>query len=229
MADTSMMIRMEDIRKEYILGENQLKILKGISLDVQRGEFLAVMGPSGSGKSTLMNIIGFLDRPSSGEYFLDGVQMGSMQDKDLATIRNAKIGFVFQQFNLLPRMTALENVELPLIYAGITSKKERTHRATEALTAVGLADRMANRPSELSGGQQQRVSIARALVNNPSIILADEPTGALDTKTTDEVLDIFEKIHGEGRTIIMITHEPDVAKHASRLVHIRDGLLYTSI
>lgn len=223
------MIRMEDIRKEYILGQNQLKILKGISLDVERGEFLAIMGPSGSGKSTLMNIIGFLDRPTSGEYYLDGVQMGSMQDKDLATIRNEKIGFVFQQFNLLPRMTALENVELPLIYAGIASKKERTERAAQSLTAVGLGDRMNNRPSELSGGQQQRVSIARALVNNPSIILADEPTGALDTKTADEVLDIFEKIHAEGRTIIMITHEPDVAKHASRLVHIRDGLLYTSV
>ncbi len=227
MNETSVMIRMQDIRKQYILGENTLHILKGISLDVQRGEFLAIMGPSGSGKSTLMNIIGFLDRPTSGEYYLDGVQMGSMKDKDLAGIRNSKIGFVFQQFNLLPRMTALENVELPLIYAGVTSKKERVERASAALVAVGLGDRMTNRPSELSGGQQQRVSIARALVNNPAIILADEPTGALDTKTTDEVLDIFEKIHAEGRTIIMITHEPDVAKHASRLVHIRDGLLYT--
>lgn len=226
---SDVMIRMEDIRKEYILGENHLKILKGIDMNVSRGEFLAIMGPSGSGKSTLMNIIGFLDRPTSGEYYLDGVQMGSMKDKDLATIRNQKIGFVFQQFNLLPRMTALENVELPLIYAGVASKKERTERATEALLAVGLGDRMKNRPSELSGGQQQRVSIARALVNNPAIILADEPTGALDTKTTEEVLAIFEQIHGEGRTIIMITHEPDVAKHASRLVHIRDGLLYTSL
>lgn len=216
---------MQDIKKSYMLGDMPVPVLHGIDITVRRGEFVAIMGPSGSGKSTLMNIIGFLDRPTEGDYYLDGVHMQSQKDASLADIRNRKIGFVFQQFYLLPRMSAVENVELPLIYAGVASARERRQRAEEALASVGLADKMQNKPNELSGGQQQRVSIARALVNNPAIILADEPTGALDTTTTEEVLKIFETIHNQGRTIIMITHEPDVAAHAERTIHIRDGLV----
>lgn len=208
------------------MGENTVHVLKGIDLVVHEGEFVAIMGPSGSGKSTLMNTLGFLDTPTSGDYWLDGVHMQSLHDKERSVIRNKKIGFVFQQFNLLPRLSALENVELPLIYAGVQSKEEREKRAKEALHSVGLGDKVNNRPTELSGGQQQRVSVARAIVNNPAMILADEPTGALDSKTTEEVLGIFDKIHKEGRTIVMITHEPDVANRAERIVHIRDGLLY---
>jgi len=223
--DESNVIEMRGIRKSYMLGNMPVPVLHGIDITVKHGEFVAIMGPSGSGKSTLMNIIGFLDRPTEGDYYLDGVHMQSSKDSRLADIRNNKIGFVFQQFYLLPRMTAVENVELPLIYAGVASGKERRERAEAALRSVGLGDKLRNRPNELSGGQQQRVSVARALVNNPSIILADEPTGALDSTTTKEVLDIFEQIHKEGRTIIMITHEPDVAAHAERTIHIRDGLV----
>lgn len=218
---------MRGIKKSYMLGDMPVPVLHGIDITVQRGEFVAIMGPSGSGKSTLMNIIGFLDRSSEGDYYLDGVHMQAQKDSALADIRNNKIGFVFQQFYLLPRMSAAENVELPLIYAGVASGKERRERAEAALESVGLGDKMRNNPNELSGGQQQRVSIARALVNNPAIILADEPTGALDSTTTAEVLDIFAKIHAEGRTIIMITHEHDVAAHAQRTIHIRDGLVNT--
>ena len=214
---------MKDITKEYGENENKVHVLRGISLEVHEGEYVAIMGPSGSGKSTLMNIIGFLDRPTSGDYFLDGVHMQSLKDDQLADIRNTKIGFVFQQFNLLARTPAWQQVELPMLYSGVNSNKERRQRAERALMAVGLGEKMMNKPSELSGGQQQRVSIARALVNNPAIILADEPTGALDSKTTSEVLEIFSKIHQEGRTIIMITHEHDVAKHAERVISIRDG------
>lgn len=221
------MILMRGIKKSYMLGDMPVPVLHGLDITVERGEFVAIMGPSGSGKSTLMNIIGFLDRPTEGDYYLDGVHMQAQKDSALADIRNNKIGFVFQQFYLLPRMSAMENVELPLIYAGVASAKVRRERAEAALISVGLADKMRNKPNEMSGGQQQRVSIARALVNNPAIILADEPTGALDSTTTKEVLDIFEKIHDQGRTIIMITHEHDVAAHAQRTIHIRDGLVNT--
>lgn len=219
------MIKMTGIEKSYPLGDSSITVLKGIDLIIHEGEYVAIMGPSGSGKSTLMNIIGFLDRPSKGDYYLDGVHMQSLQDGDLARIRNKKIGFVFQSFNLLKRTSALDNVALPLIYAGVTSSKERRDRATKALESVGLGEKLMNKSNELSGGQQQRVSIARALVNNPAIILADEPTGALDTKTSYEVLDIFDAVHTAGRTIIMITHEPDVAARADRIIHVRDGLI----
>ena len=222
------MILMRGIKKSYMMGAIPVPVLHGLDITVQRGEFVAIMGPSGSGKSTLMNIIGFLDRSTEGDYYLDGVHMQAQKDTALADIRNKKIGFVFQQFYLLPRMSAVENVELPLIYAGVASAKERRKRAEAALESVGLEGKFQNKPNELSGGQQQRVSIARALVNNPAIILADEPTGALDSTTTAEVLDIFEKIHEEGRTIIMITHEHDVAAHAERTIHIRDGLVSDS-
>ncbi len=219
---------MRGIKKSYMMGDMPVPVLHGLDITVQRGEFVAIMGPSGSGKSTLMNIIGFLDRSTEGDYYLDGVHMQAQKDTALADIRNKKIGFVFQQFYLLPRMSAVENVELPLIYAGVASAKERRNRAEAALASVGLEGKFRNKPNELSGGQQQRVSIARALVNNPAIILADEPTGALDSTTTAEVLDIFAKIHAEGRTIIMITHEHDVAAHAQRTIHIRDGLVSDS-
>ena len=215
-------IRLRGIRKLYPIGGETLAALDGIDLDIRRGEFAALMGPSGSGKSTLMNILGCLDRPSSGSYRLDGVEGAGLSDDALAATRNKKIGFVFQNFNLLPRISALENVALPLVYAGMR-KRERTQRAVEMLAAVGLSDRGQHLPSELSGGQRQRVAIARALVNDPHIIMADEPTGNLDTKSTKEIMDIFETMHEKGHTIILVTHEPEIALRASRQLLVRDG------
>ena len=202
----------------------ELEVLKGVSLDIFKNEYVALMGPSGSGKSTLMNILGCLDSPTSGEYVLNGHDVSKMADNDLADVRNKEIGFVFQQFNLLPRLTALENVALPLVYAGLT-KKARTERAWHVLELVSLTDRGTHKPNELSGGQCQRVAIARALVNNPSIILADEPTGNLDTKTSYEIMSIFGKIHANGNTVILVTHEEDIANYAHRIVRLRDGLV----
>jgi len=215
-------IRLRGIRKVYRIGGEELAALDGIDLDIQRGEFAALMGPSGSGKSTLMNILGCLDRPTEGSYRLDGDEVAGLDDDALAVTRNKKIGFVFQNFNLLPRITALENVALPLVYAGV-GKKERLARAQEVLTSVGLADRGGHLPNELSGGQRQRVAIARALVNEPHIIMADEPTGNLDTKSTKEIMDIFETMHEKGHTIILVTHEPEIAVRASRQLLVRDG------
>jgi len=217
-------IQLENIKKSYYLGKQELKVLKGISLEVFKNEYVALMGPSGSGKSTLMNILGCLDSPSSGKYILNGEDVSKMQDDDLADVRNKEIGFVFQQFNLLPRLTAAENVALPLIYNG-TSKKIRTAQALEMLDRVGLADRSHHKPNELSGGQNQRVAIARALVNNPSIILADEPTGNLDSKTSIEIMHIFDKIQSEGNTVILVTHEEDIAAYAHRIIRLRDGVI----
>ena len=206
------------------MGDNSLTVLKSISLDIMQNEYVALMGPSGSGKSTLMNILGCLDTPTTGEYFLNRQDVSKMSDDDLADVRNLEIGFVFQQFNLLPRLTAAENVALPLIYAGI-SKKERTERAMEALKKVGLSDRSHHKPNEMSGGQIQRVAIARALINNPSILLADEPTGNLDSKTGDEVMEIFGKIQSSGNTVILVTHEEEIATFAKRIVRLRDGVI----
>ena len=217
-------IHLKDIKKSYFMGKQELQVLKGISVDIQKNEYVALMGPSGSGKSTLMNILGCLDSPSSGTYILNGNDVSTMLDNDLAEIRNQEIGFVFQQFNLLPRLTALENVALPLVYAGI-SKKTRTEIAHEVLKKVDLSDRSHHKPNELSGGQCQRVAIARALVNNPSIILADEPTGNLDTKTSYEIMGIFNKIHMEGNTVVLVTHEDDISKYAHRIIRLRDGVL----
>jgi len=217
-------IKLTDIRKSYYMGRQELKVLKGITLDIFKNEYVALMGPSGSGKSTLMNILGCLDSPTGGSYVLNGNDVSKMADDNLAEIRNKEIGFVFQQFNLLPRLSALENVALPLIYAGI-SKKRRTDLALEVLDRVGLADRSHHKPNELSGGQCQRVAIARALVNNPSIILADEPTGNLDSKTSVEIMNIFNKIHSEGNTVVLVTHENDIAAYAKRVVRLRDGLI----
>lgn len=204
------------------MGDSEVRALDGVSVEIDEGEFTAIMGPSGSGKSTLMNILGCLDRPSSGSYLLDGQEVASLSDDQLAKTRNKKIGFVFQNFNLLARMTAHHNVALPLVYSGITNK-ERHDRASEALTLVGLGNRMFHRPNELSGGQRQRVAIARALVNQPTIILADEPTGNLDSKSGEEIMDIFHELNRQGRTIIVVTHEPDIAAHARRVITVKDG------
>jgi putative ABC transport system ATP-binding protein len=216
------LISMRDIWRTYEMGTESLHALRGVSFDVQRGEYLAIIGPSGSGKSTLMNLIGCLDTPSQGRYWINSKLVSEMEDDELARIRNQEIGFVFQTFNLLARATALHNVELPLIYAGI-SAADRRQRAETALASVELSDRMTHRPNELSGGQRQRVAIARALVNHPSILLADEPTGALDTKTSYEIMNLFEQLHEAGNTIILVTHEQDIAARAHRIIHIRDG------
>ena len=220
----SSVIHLENIRKSYFMGKQELQVLKGLSLDINRNEYVALMGPSGSGKSTLMNILGCLDSPTSGTYVLNGNDVSTMADNDLADIRNKEIGFVFQQFNLLPRLTAAENVALPLVYAGIP-KKQRTEMAMEVLEKVDLTSRSHHKPNELSGGQCQRVAIARALVNNPSMILADEPTGNLDTKTSYEIMSIFGKIHSEGNTVVLVTHEEDISKYAHRIIRLRDGVL----
>jgi putative ABC transport system ATP-binding protein len=216
------LIETADLWKTYEMGSEQVHALSGVSIQIERGEYVAIMGPSGSGKSTLMNLIGCLDTPSKGSYLLNGKQVSQMNDDELARIRNEEIGFVFQTFNLLPRATALHNVELPLIYAGISGKL-RADRATQALQKVELADRMSHRPNQLSGGQRQRVAIARALVNNPSILLADEPTGNLDTKTGVEIMNLFARLHEGGNTIILVTHEADIAAHAHRVIYLRDG------
>jgi len=221
---SDLVIHLEEIKKNYIMGRQELQVLKGISLDIQRNEYVALMGPSGSGKSTLMNILGCLDSPSSGKYILNGHDVSTMLDNSLADIRNKEIGFVFQQFNLLPRLSALENVALPLVYAGI-NKKTRMEMAHEVLRKVDLSDRSHHKPNELSGGQCQRVAIARALVNNPSIILADEPTGNLDTKTSYEIMSIFAQIHDEGNTVVLVTHEEDISNYAKRVIRLRDGVL----
>ena len=215
-------IHLEDIRKSYFLGSQELRVLKGITTDIFRNEYVALMGPSGSGKSTLLNILGCLDSPSAGRYVLNGKDVSRMSDNELAEVRNKEIGFVFQQFNLLPRLTALENVALPLVYGGV-SRKERIDRAKSVLAKVKLDDRMLHKPNELSGGQCQRVAIARALVNNPSIILADEPTGNLDSKTSHEIMEILGRIHADGNTVILVTHEEDISKFAHRIIRLRDG------
>lgn len=219
---TSVIIRLEHIAKTYGSGETEVRALSDVNLIVEQGEYCSIMGASGSGKSTMMNIIGCLDRPSSGHYYLDGVDVSALSDGDLAQIRNRKLGFVFQQFHLLPQLSALENVMLPMVYASVPPE-ERRHRATEALQRVGLGNRMNNRPNQLSGGQQQRVAIARAIVNRPVLILADEPTGALDTRTTQEVMDIFTELNNSGITIIIVTHEPEVARLTKRIAWFRDG------
>jgi len=216
------MITTHDLWKTYVMGEEEIHALRGLSINIEQGEYVAIMGPSGSGKSTLMNLIGCLDTPTKGSYLLNGKEVAAMNDDDLARIRNEEIGFVFQTFNLLPRATALHNVELPLVYAGVSAKDRQT-RAMQALEKVELTSRSSHRPNELSGGQRQRVAIARALVNNPSILLADEPTGNLDSKTGVEIMNLFARLHEGGNTIILVTHEADVAAHAHRVIHIRDG------
>ena len=222
----SSILQLENIKKSYYLGKQELPVLKGISLDIFKNEYVALMGPSGSGKSTLMNILGCLDSPTGGRYILNGQDVSRMEDDDLAEVRNKEIGFVFQQFNLLPRLTAEENVALPLIYSGI-SKKQRKERAEAVLEKVKLTDRMHHKPNELSGGQCQRVAIARALINNPAIILADEPTGNLDSKTSYEIMDILGKIHTEGNTVILVTHEEDISNFAHRVIRLKDGIIET--
>ncbi|SDS22678.1 putative ABC transport system ATP-binding protein [Gillisia sp. Hel1_33_143] len=220
----SKVIELHSITRDFPLGQEIIKVLKGIDLEIERGEYVAFMGPSGSGKSTLMNLLGCLDTPTSGSYILNGKDVSKMSDDDLAEIRNKEIGFVFQTFNLLPRTTALENVALPMVYAGAT-KAERKVRAEEVLTNVGLADRMDHKPNQLSGGQRQRVAVGRALVNKPSIILADEPTGNLDSKTSVEIMHLFDEIHAAGNTVILVTHEEDIAEHAHRVIRLRDGVI----
>jgi putative ABC transport system ATP-binding protein len=218
------LIRITDIGKTYVIGAESIHALNSVSIEIHKGEFVALMGPSGSGKSTLMNILGCLDTPSKGTYILNGTDVSNLSDNQLAEIRNKEIGFVFQTFNLLPRSTSLDNVALPLVYAGL-KKDEREEKATKALENVGLGNRMMHKPNELSGGQRQRVAVARALVNNPSIILADEPTGNLDSKTSIEIMGLLEEIHAKGNTIILVTHEEDIAKHAHRIIRMRDGLI----
>jgi putative ABC transport system ATP-binding protein len=222
----SAIIQLDRIQKSYFMGKEPIPVLKGITLEIKKNEYVALMGPSGSGKSTLMNILGCLDSPTGGRYILNNQDVSQMADDDLAEVRNKEIGFVFQQFNLLPRLTAAENVALPLVYAGI-SKKLRIEMAMNVLEKVSLTERSHHKPNELSGGQCQRVAIARALVNNPSIILADEPTGNLDTKTSIEIMDIFSSIHAGGNTVVLVTHEDDIAQHAHRVVRLRDGLIET--
>lgn len=221
-------IDIKGITRDFQLGSETVNVLKGIDLLINKGEYVALMGPSGSGKSTLMNILGCLDTPTSGSYILNGKQVSEMHDDELAEIRNKEIGFVFQTFNLMPRTTALDNVALPMVYAGF-SKDERNKRATEVLTQVGLADRMDHKPNQLSGGQRQRVAVGRALVNKPSIILADEPTGNLDSKTSVEIMKLFGEIHSNGNTVILVTHEEDIAAHAHRIIRLRDGIIENDI
>ena len=221
---TASMISVNDLKKTYIMGSEKVHALQSVTLDIGKNEYVALMGPSGSGKSTLMNLLGCLDTPTSGEYFLNGTNVSTMEDGELAEVRNKEIGFVFQTFNLLPRLTALDNVALPLVYSGL-SKAKRIEKAKKALEAVGLGDRITHKPNELSGGQRQRVAVARALVNDPAIILADEPTGNLDTKTSIEIMALFEEIHKAGNTVILVTHEPDIAEHAHRIIRLRDGLV----
>jgi putative ABC transport system ATP-binding protein len=218
------LIKITNIKRDFPLGNEIVYVLKGIDLEINKGEYVALMGPSGSGKSTLMNILGCLDTPTSGTYILNGKHVSEMQDDELAGIRNKEIGFVFQTFNLMPRTTALDNVALPMVYAG-HSKSERVERATEVLTQVGLNDRMDHKPNQLSGGQRQRVAVARALVNKPSIILADEPTGNLDSKTSVEIMNLFNEIHANGNTVILVTHEEDIAAYAHRIIRLRDGII----
>jgi putative ABC transport system ATP-binding protein len=222
--EKQVLIKLQDIGKRYVIGSEEIFALRGVDLEIYKGEFVALMGPSGSGKSTLMNILGCLDTPTKGTYILNGTDVSNLNDNELAEIRNKEIGFVFQTFNLLPRSSSLENVALPLVYAGI-AKEARTKRAIETLESVGLGNRMYHKPNELSGGQRQRVAVARALVNNPAIILADEPTGNLDTKTSIEIMGLIEEIHQKGNTIILVTHEEDIAKHAHRIVRMRDGAI----
>jgi len=217
-------IVIKDIVKTYLMGDTTVRALAGVSLIIERGEFTAIMGPSGSGKSTLMNIFGCLDRPTSGSYMLDGAEVATLSDDELAITRNRKIGFVFQNFNLLARMSSLQNVALPMVYAGVP-KKERLEKATKALTMVGLSDRMHHKPNELSGGQRQRVAIARSLVNEPTIILADEPTGNLDSRSGDEIMEIFCELNRQGRTVVLVTHEPEIAEYTRRTVTFRDGVI----
>jgi putative ABC transport system ATP-binding protein len=224
----SALIEISGLTKTYIMGADTVQALKGVDLKIFKNEYTALMGPSGSGKSTLMNLLGCLDSPTSGSYYLNGNDVSNMGDAELAEVRNKEIGFVFQTFNLLPRLSALENVALPLIYSGV-NKSTRLERASEVLNMVGLGDRMTHKPNELSGGQRQRVAIARALVNKPSIILADEPTGNLDSKTSDEIMKILEDIHSQGNTIILVTHEPDVSLHAHRIVRLKDGAIESDI
>lgn len=220
----NLIIKIQDIKRNFALGSEVVYVLKGVNLAIQKGEYVALMGPSGSGKSTLMNILGCLDTPTSGHYTLNGKDVSEMDEESLAEIRNKEIGFVFQTFNLLPRTTALDNVALPMVYAG-KSKTERNQRAAEVLKQVGLEDRMDHHPNQLSGGQRQRVAVARALVNRPSIILADEPTGNLDTKTSIEIMALFDEIHANGNTVILVTHEEDIAAHAHRIIRLRDGVV----
>lgn len=219
-----MLISIQNLNKTYIMGAEKVEALKNVSLNIEKNEYVALMGPSGSGKSTLMNLLGCLDSPTRGEYWLNGIEVSTMDDSELAEVRNKQIGFVFQTFNLMPRLSALENVALPLVYAGV-ARQDRLDRARQVLESVGLGDRVMHKPNELSGGQRQRVAVARALVNNPAIILADEPTGNLDTKTSLEIMALFETIHQLGNTVILVTHEPDIAQHANRIVRMRDGLV----